>query len=355
MDSTKYIGMDVHQESISIAVMNAAGKMAMECVIETKSSMILQFIDGLRGNLHVTFEEGTSAAWLYDLLKPRVTRLVVCDPRKNKSMREGNQSDKIDARRLAELLRLDHLSPVYHGEHGLRTQKELVRSYLTITKDVGRVMTRVKAIYRSWGIPCSGKQVYARGHRVEWLGKINELGVRRRAEFYYQQLDALRVLRQEVRRDLLAESKKQPAWERLCQIPSMGPIRAAVLLGILQTPHRFRTKRQLWTYSGLAIETHSSADHRYVNGQLQRVKKQVLVRGLNSNCNHDLKNLFKGAAIVAASKPGPFEEFYVALVAKGMRPEMARLTLARKIATIVLIVWKRGVCFDAQHLKPQTA
>jgi ketol-acid reductoisomerase len=81
----------------------------------------------------------------------------------------------------------------------------------------------------------------------------------------------------------------------------------------------------------------------------------VEIRGLNENCNHDLKNLFKGAAVVASTKPGPFEEFYAALVAKGMRPEMARLTLARKIATIVLIVWKKGVCFEAQHLKPQTA
>jgi hypothetical protein len=84
-------------------------------------------------------------------------------------MREGNQSDKIDARRLAELLRLDHLTPVYHGEHGLRTLKELLRSYLTITKDLSRVMTRVKAIYRSWAIPCTGKQVYASRHRAEWL------------------------------------------------------------------------------------------------------------------------------------------------------------------------------------------
>jgi hypothetical protein len=81
--------MDVHKESISIAVMNGAGKIVMECVIETKASMILQFIDGLRGDLQVTFEEGTSAAWLYDLLKPHVTKLVVCDPRKNASMREG--------------------------------------------------------------------------------------------------------------------------------------------------------------------------------------------------------------------------------------------------------------------------
>src|SRR5260370_35177058 len=134
MISTKYIGMDVHKESISIAVRNSAGKVVMECVIETKASMILQFINGLRGDLQVTFEEGTSAAWLYDLMKPHVTKLVECDPRKNKSMREGNQNDKIDARRLAELLSLDHLTPVYAAEHAPRTLKGLVASYLTITK-----------------------------------------------------------------------------------------------------------------------------------------------------------------------------------------------------------------------------
>jgi transposase len=134
MTSTKYIGMDVHKEGISIAVRNSVGKVVMESVIETKASMILPLIDGLRGDVQVTFEEGTSAAWLYDLLKPHVTKLVVCDPRKNKSMREGNHNDKIDARRLAELLRLDHLTPVYHGEHGLRTLKELVRTYFTVTK-----------------------------------------------------------------------------------------------------------------------------------------------------------------------------------------------------------------------------
>ena len=355
MDSTKYIGMDVHKESISIGVMNSSGKMVMECVIETKASMILQFVQGLRGDLHVTFEEGTSAAWLYDLLKPHVTKIVVCNPRRNALLKEGNKSDRIDAQKLAELLRGNQLKPVYHGEHGVRTLKELVRSYLTISKDLARVMTRVKALYRSWAIPCTGKQVYAPRHRAEWLAKISEPGVRRRAEFYYQQLDALRSLRQDVRRELLAESKKHKAWKLLCQIPSIGPIRAAVLIGILQTPHRFRAKRQLWTYSGFGIETRSSADHRCVDGQLRRSKKQVSIRGLNQNHNHDLKNLFKGAATIAASKPGPFQEFYAALVAKGMRPEMARLTLARKIAAITLLVWKKGVRFDAQYLKPQTA
>jgi transposase len=251
---------------------------------------------------------------------------------------------------------MNKLSSVYHGGAGVRTLKELARSYLTISKDLGRVMSRVKAIYRSWGIPCAGKQVYAPRHRAEWLAKITEVGVLRRAEFYYQQLDALRVLRQAVRRDLLAESQKHKASQLLRQIPSIGPIRAALLIALIQTPHRFRTKRPFWKYSGFAIEMHSSADYRSVQGALQRrTRKQISVRGLNRDCNHDLKNLFKSAATIASVKPGPFREFYEALLAKGMRPEMARLTLARKIATIVLIVWKRGVSFDAQYLKSQTA
>jgi transposase len=355
MDSTKYIGMDVHKETISIAVLNSSGKLAMETIIETKASTVLEFVRGLRGSLHVTFEEGTWAAWLYDLLKPHVTEVLVCDPRKNALLKTGNKSDRIDARKLAELLYLNKLQPVYHGEHGVRTLKELSRSYLTISGDLARVMTRLKAVYRSWAIPCAGKQVYAPRYRSQWLGKISEAGVRRRAELYYQQLDALRELRQQVRRELLAESAKHKASKLLCQIPSIGPIRAALLIAILQTPHRFRTKRQLWAYGGLAIETHSSADHRYVEGQLRPSKRPVSLRGLNRNHNHELKNIFKGAAIIAATKAGPFQEFYAALVAKGIRPEMARLTLARKIAAITLTVWKKGVCFDAQYLKPQTA
>src|SRR6202022_4512154 len=124
----KYIGMDVHKETISIAVMNSDGKVVMESIIETKASTILQSIQGKR----------------------------------------GNKSDKIDARKLADLLRGGYLRSVYHGENGLRTLKELARSYLTISKDLTRVMNRVKALYRSWGILCGGQQVLhpASSHRV---------------------------------------------------------------------------------------------------------------------------------------------------------------------------------------------
>jgi len=174
MSQEKYIGRDVHHATISAAVMDAHGKLIMECLLETKASTIVEFMQGLQGTLSVTFEEGTSADWLHDLLQPHVDRLVVCDPRKAALLKEGNKSDRIDARKLAEMLRTQQLHSVYHGEHGVRTLKELGRSHLTITKDVIRVMNRIKALYRSWAIPCSGTTVYAPCHRTEWLAKIAE-------------------------------------------------------------------------------------------------------------------------------------------------------------------------------------
>ena len=355
LNDTKYIGLDVHQATISVVVLDGTGHLVMESVIETKAATILQLLHGLSGSLHVTFEEGTCAAWLHDLLKPHVAKVVVCDPRKNALLKAGNKNDRIDARKLADLLRSGLLSAVYHGENGVRTLKELARSYLTLTRDTTRVMNRLKALYRSWAIPCAGQKVYAPRYRNQWLAKITEGGVRRRAEFSYQQLDALQTLRQQVRRDLLAESRKHGAMKLLRQIPSIGPIRAALLIALMQTPHRFRTKRQLWAYCGLALKTSTSGEYRFVEGQLKRSKKFLAIRGLNTNHNHDLKNIFKGAATRAAAVPGPFQEFHAALVAKGMKPTMARLTLARKIAAITLIVWKKGVGFDAEYLKQQAA
>jgi transposase len=355
MNQEKYIGLDVHQATISVAVMDAQGKLLMECVLETKASTMVEFIQGLQGTLSLTFEEGTWAAWLHDLLKPHVSRLVVCDPRKAALLKEGNKSDRIDARKLAEMLRTNQLHSVYHGEHGIRTLKELGRSYLTISKDVTRTMNRIKSLYRSWAIPCNGRSVYAPRHRTEWLAKITEPGVRVRAEHLYQQLDGLQPLRLEARGELLRESHKHAAVKQLRQIPSIGPIRTALLVALLQTPHRFRTKRQLWAYSGFAVETHDSGEYRYVRGKLQRNRERITVRGLNDNHNPDLKNLFKGAAISASTRPGPLRDFYVTRVETGMRPTMARLIRARKIAAITLAMWKKGVGFDPQNLPRQAA
>jgi len=180
-------------------------------------------------------------------------------------------------------------------------------------------------------------------------------GVRRRAEQLYQQLDQLVQIRREARQELLRESRQHPAREVLSQIPRLGPIRVALLIALLQTPHRFRTKRQLWAYCGLALQTRSSGEYRYSGGQLQHSKRPPAIRGLNVNHNHDLKSLFKSTATQASGANDPWGDFYQNLLARGMKPAMARLTLARKMAAIVLRIWKKGEHFNPEPLKRKSA
>ncbi len=355
MDSVKYVGLDVHQSTISAAVVSAQGRLLMTSVVATNAPAIVQFLSGLRGTLQVTWEEGTHSAWLYEVLVRRVARVVVCNPRKNALLKSGSKSDAIDARKLAELLRGGLLSPVYHGETSTRALQQLVRSYAALTEDTTRVMARLKAVYRSQAIACAGKRLYAARHRAEWLAKLEEAGLRRRAERLFEELDLLQRLRRQARQEVVAESQKHAAVKWLRTVPFLGPLRAAMLLARVQTPHRFRTKRQFWSYCGLALETRSSADYRFEEGELVRRRKPVWVRGLNWNHNHDLKNVFKSAATTAAAIEGPFRQFYQRRVESGMAPELARLTLARKIAAVALAIWKKGEAFDATQLKPQAA
>ena len=193
--------------------------------------------------------------------------------------------------------------------------------------------------------------------QAKWLEKLTERGVRERARQLYEQLDQLEGWVAAGRRQMLAESRRQPAKKNLQLIPTLGEISVAQLIATVDTPHRFRSKRQLWSYSGFALETHASGEYRVVGGELQRKRKAPQVRGLNVNHNRGLKEVFKGAATQASSSPrgGVLYEFYRGLLAKGLQPEMARLTLARKIATLVLTLWKKGEEFNAELVKNQAS
>lgn len=352
-NSIRYVGLDVHRDSISVAVLDDQGKVAKETVIETKSVAVLALMRELRGTLHVVLEEGTWSTWLYELLQGRVARVVVCDARK--ITRTGNKSDRLDARELADLLRCNRVSAVFHQDVGLRRLRELARTYVVLTKEQTRTMNRIKALYRGWAIPCGGQSCYGTKQRQQWLEKLPYAAVRERAQIYYQQLESVQELRRKVRQQLLTQARKHPAYGQLVKIPQIGPIRAALLMAMVQVPERFRTKRQFWAYCGLALETQSSGDYCWVEGKRQRSKKAPLVRGLNRNHHPGLKEIFKGAATRLCSGEGPFRPFVLGLLEQGIRPEMARLTVARKLAAITLAVWKKGESFDAQRLTIQAA
>lgn len=354
MQKILYLGMDVHQATTVIAVLNAEGKTTSEAIVETKTETLRDFVRGLRGQLRVTFEEGAQAAWLYDLLRPHVSEVIVCNPRHNKLLASGNKSDRIDALKLARLLKAGLLKPVYHGEHGTRALKEMVRSYECLVADTTRVMNRIKAIYRSRGITCAGHNVYREDRRPEWLAKLTERGVRLRAEVLYRQLTALKELRAEAKQAMLAESGKHGARKLLAGVPELGAVRVAQIIASVDTPHRFRSKRQFWAYCGLAVVTRASAEYRIEDGRVKKAAKAQATRGLNGNYNHRLKSVFKSAAQSACASE-PFKQQYDALLAKGTTAALARLTVTRKLAAITLALWKRGEPFDAERAVQRAA
>ncbi len=346
---TYYVGMDVHQASIVIVVLNGAGKVVMELVVETGAETVRNFIRSLQGRVHVTFEEGTQATWLHDLLRPLVHEVIVCDPRRNKLLSEGNKGDRVDALKLAQLLRA-----IYHGDKGVRALKELVRNYNCLVSDTTRVMNRLKAIFRGRAIRCPGQDVYRLDHREQWLAKLKERGVKQRAGFLYEQLGALKQLRQDAKRKMLKEVRRHPAYKLLLTIPLLGPVRVAQLIAIVETPFRFRSKRQFWTYVGLAVVTRTTVEYQVVGGRARKRRRPAATRGLNRNHNHQLKRLFKSAAMSACAS-GPFKPEYDVRVAQGMDGSLARLAVARKLAATTLRIWKRGESFAVEKMKQQTA
>jgi hypothetical protein len=312
----------------------------------------VEYFARMRGSIQVAFEEGTQAQWLYDLLLPVVDRVVVCDRRGE--ARTGNKAYRADADKVSRLLLNGSLRPVDHGGAERMTLRQLTRSYRSVVEDATRVMQRLKALYRSCAIRTRGRRLYAPQQRAEWLQQLADRGARFRAEGLLLQLDLLRTLRPRAKAAMIAEARRDPAWNVLRSIPFLGPVRVALLLATLKTPWRFRTKRNLWGYAGLAVVTESSADHEWIGGRAVRRRRAPLTRGLNHNHNRVVKDVFKGAATAATARAGPLRDFYQAMLTRGMRPEMARLTLARKLAALTLQLWKSGEPYDPAKLTVQS-
>jgi transposase len=353
MKRDQYVGMDVHQATTVVAVVDAEGKLVLETIVATEAAAIRRLIESLSGPLHVTLEETTQAQWLSEVMRDRVAELVVCDPKRNKLLRAGSKGDKKDARELAELIRTGRVRSVYHGHEKTQKLKELVRAYQMFSVDTKRTMLRIKAVYRGRGIRTSGTGVYQAKQRSYWLEQLTEPGLRQRVEWLYAELDHVRQLRKEAKAAVLAEGCRHRAVGLLRTIPQLGPLRAAEIVAIGGTPYRFRTKRQFWSYSGLAVVTHSSAEYELQAGRVVRRNKPIATRGLNRNCNRQLKFLFVSAA-TAGGVNHPYRDYLQSLQQRGIRPEMARLTLARKIATLALTLWKRGEAFDPKKLNWMT-
>ncbi len=215
-----------------------------------------------------------------------------------------------------------------------------------VTRDVARVKNRLKSFYRSRGVPCAGSALYRapeRARRAQALPKATRQAV----ELLGRELEALAGLKAEARAAMLRESHRHRIARILETAPGLGPVRVAQLLPIVITPWRFRTKRQFWAYCGFGIVTRSSSDYVFDRGRWVRARV-VQTRGLNFNHNRVLKAIFKGAAttVIAHMGPNSLREGYDRRLADGTKPNLAKLTVARQIAAIVLAMWKSQAEYD---------
>lgn len=348
----KYIGLDVHAVSTTVAVIGRTGKRIRVEVIETSAVTLVETMARYDGSLHVCFEEGAQSEWLYELLRPHVDEVVCVQPTKKPL---GPKNDERDALALADRLRMGTLERIVYKETGsVGALRQAVRAHRLITRDVSRVKNRLRSIYRSRGVRCPNEDIYHPKKRGVWVEQLTEMS-RDVIEMLNDELDALEAIRKRALARLEEEATHHAIVDRLSTVPGIGLIRACYIVATVVTPHRFRSKRPFWSYCGLAVVTQSSADWIRQRGSWIRSVRATRTRGLNLNRNAVMKDVMKGAAlsIIQFSDEHPLKQDYLQMIHRGLRPNLARLTLARKIAATVLSIWKNGEVYDlAKRYRP---
>jgi transposase len=345
--------LDAHAASCTLAIVSQTGKRLRDFPVETNGAALVEAIRGVAGHRHLIFEEGTHSAWLHEMLERHVDEIVVTGVAHSR----GPKSDTRDAYALAEKLRIGAVEQsVFKAPKQFAALRELARVHSMLVTDVVRVQLRLKAMYRSRAISMVGKAVYGPKTRGGYESQLPP-AQRRATSKLYAHYDVLLELKKQAEAELVAESKKHSITRVLQTAPGLGPIRVARMLPIVITPHRFRTKRQFWSYCGLGIVVRSSSDWvRSDAGQWQRALV-AKTRGLSRRHNHVLKDTFKGAAtsVILQGARAPIYAEYERLLEAGTKPNLAKLTLARKIAAIVLRMWKDEEVYRPDKSKNKTA
>jgi len=338
----RYIGLDVHSQSCTMAVVGPSGRRLTSHVLETNGRALVEAIKSVPGQKHLCLEEGTQSAWLYEILTPHVEDLVVTMPAK----RVGTKDDLRDAWARAEEMRLGSFKmKIYKAPQKFTELRNAVRAHRMMTRDAVRVKNRLKSVYLSRGI-ATNASLYNAERRSRWEKKL-PVKHRRLAVMLGGQLDAVMQLQGEAEDWVKKTSKAHEIVRKLSTAPGMGVIRTAQVVAIVVTPFRFRTVRQFWSYCGLGIVTHSSSDWVRQDGKWIRAQT-FQTRGLNRNRQPDLKAVFKGAAttVIFQLTKHPLHAAYQRSLENGTKPNLAKLTLARRIAAAVWSMWKHGEEYD---------
>ena len=334
-----YIGIDVHARNSVLVSMDGRGNYSGSIQFPTTETELTNHVKTIdAGKKIVAIEESTLAYWVSSVLQPYVTQIVISDPRETPLIsRNATKGDKIDAKQLCRLLRLGELKNVYHPQEDHRAIfKAGVQQYITFRKQQVRLKQQIKAKYSHWGIPfIDGKKVYAKEHRDYYLRQIAPKVIRNQLNRLYCSLDDTLSNQDASLDEAIRLSHRYPEIKEFLKVPGVGIIGALVFDAFIYTPHRFGRRSQIYRYAKLGVTDRTSDG------------KKLSYKRLDRAGNSELKAMshytFKGA--MQCKEDNEVKRYYRASLARTNNQTKARLNTQRKILTVLICLWRRGVAY----------
>ncbi len=331
--SIVYVGLDLGSSNFQQVALNHHGVSRANRDFSTSEANLVKAFSDLQGEIHVHLEAGELAPWAAAVIAPLVTRVVCSHPQSNAWIaKDADKCDRIDAYKLAELLRLNRFKEVHYApDQPRRNFKQLVQHYDELTGQQARMKTKIKARLRMQGVIVTGERPFSSKGRKEVLARVESRELRTAVTQIYAVLDQLVTAQEQARLLMLRAAQTFPEIKLLRTVPGIGPIGACRFSAYIHTPSRFSSKRKLWKYCRLSVS------HRSSNGK--PLRRPRLDR---SGCGR-LKDVSRKAFDVAirSRQDNGFKRTYQRALETTHDKTHARLTVQRKIVSTLRAMWLR--------------
>ena len=329
--SIVYVGLDLGSSNFQQVALNHQGVSRVNRDFSTSEANLIKAFSDLKGEIHVHLEAGELAPWAAAIITPLVTRVVCSHPQSNAWIaKDADKCDRIDAYKLAELLRLNRFKEVHYApDQPRRNFKQLVQHYDELTAQQARLKTKLKARLRMQGVIVTGERLFSATGRKEVLARVESRDLRTAITQLYSVLDQSVEAQTKARWLMLRAAQAFPEIKLFRTVPGVGPIGACRFSAYVHTPGRFSTTRKLWKYCRLSVS------HRSSNGK--PLRRPRLDR---SGCGR-LKDVSRKAFDVSirSRHDNGFKRTYQRALETTHDKTHARLTVQRKIVSTLRAMW----------------
>src|SRR5436190_4547927 len=249
--SIAWLGLDAHAQNCVLAQLDDDGTQRQFWRMPTQPEKLVAHVQAIAApDKRLALEESNLARWLWQLLRPHVTQLVVCDARHNKLISaHHNKKDQRDAFTLARLFRLNELKPVWQVPTTERALfKSAAQGYEEAVLRQTQLKQQIKSTFQHWGLCPTGTRVYSDSSRGAWLNKLPHADLRAQLELLYASLEQAVQTRRDTRQLMVRLGQPFPEVKLLSSAPGLGVVGAHVFAAYIADPARFDSAAGLIRY-----------------------------------------------------------------------------------------------------------